>query len=496
MRGVVAVTALLFAVMAQPAAATFPGDNGRIAMEQFQTGSSTIGTVNADGTGERTGVVAVGPEDLDPAWAPDGRHLAFASTRDGNYEIYVLDTDTGSQTRLTFDPAPDRDPAWSPDGTQIAFSSARNGNSEIYVMPAAGGAPRRLTTDPGIDQQPTWSSTGLIAFASDRAGTFDLYVMDAQGGGQRPLTQSPATEVDPSWSPDGSRLAYAAGNGFVFDIYAIDANGQNAQLLARDGQFASWSPDGTRIAFVRPPHGTQVYVMSAAGDAMQPAELVGRGTDPNWAPLPPPVGPPDQGRTLTIAAAAGTVLVAPATTQAPETTPVLEAQVRSPAELPVGTTIDATHGTLAIDAITTTPDGPGTVGHADVTGGIFTMTQASAAGAEPTFRLVPGVRSCAPATTSRLPPRDPEARMHLRARGRFRSVSGYGSGAGRGTDWRMHDRCDGTTFKVYEGLVLVRDFGRHVTVRVRAGQCYLAARQRRRDALKPRARCPRVRPPR
>jgi Tol biopolymer transport system component len=463
-------------------------------MEQPRLGGASIGTVNADGTGARAELVAVGPADRDAAWAPDGRRLAFTSTRDGNEEIYVLDVETGVQIRLTADPATDRDAAWSPDGASIAFASERDGNSEIYVMPAAGGAARRLTVDPALEQQPAWSSRGVIAFASNRAGDLDLYVMDDQGGGVGPLTQEPGLDADPSWAPDGSQLAYTHGGEANLDIYAIGADGQNRRVLTGSSPRArehlpAWSPDGTRIAFESD---RQIQVMPAAGG---PALTVASGTDPNWGPLPPPVAGPDLGRTVTITPAGARVLVAPATTQRPSTAPGLEAELRSAVELPVGTTIDASRGTVAIDAVTTTPDGPGTVGHASVSGGVFTVTQGREASAEPTFQLLPGFRSCARARISVVNP-DPEYRMRVRARGRFRSVGGYGRAAGRGTDWLMHNRCDGTTFKVYEGVVLVRDFRRRTTVRVPAGRCYLAASRLRRDALKPRRTCPRVRAPR
>jgi hypothetical protein len=57
----------------------------------------------------------------------------------------------------------------------------------------------------------------------------------------------------------------------------------------------------------------------------------------------------------------------------------------------------------------------------------------------------------------------------------------------------MRERCDGTLFKVFEGVVLVHDYRRKLSFAVRAGRCYLAAVRRRPDALKPRRRCPRVR---
>jgi TolB protein len=70
-------------------------------------------------------------------------------------------------------------PAWSPDGRRIAFASARDGNSEIYVMNADGSSPVRLTEHPEQDDFPAWSRDGRrLAFVSERDGKFDLYLLD------------------------------------------------------------------------------------------------------------------------------------------------------------------------------------------------------------------------------------------------------------------------------------------------------------------------------
>ena len=94
-------------------------------------------------------LLAIGAAPSAPA--PTSR-LAFASKRDGNWEIYVADA--GRQTRLTMRPVEDRFPLWSPDGSRIAFISGRDGPSSLYVMPAAGGAATRLTTQPTLT--PSW----------------------------------------------------------------------------------------------------------------------------------------------------------------------------------------------------------------------------------------------------------------------------------------------------------------------------------------------------
>src|SRR5262245_25368347 len=93
---------------------------------------------------------------------PDALHnclpkIAFASERDGNWEIYVMNTDGTGQTRLTNDVAVDSDPAFSPDGTKIAFSSDRDGDGEIYLINADGTGLTRLTNNTTGDVQPSFS---------------------------------------------------------------------------------------------------------------------------------------------------------------------------------------------------------------------------------------------------------------------------------------------------------------------------------------------------
>src|SRR3990172_7831398 len=81
--------------------------------------------------------------------------IAFESDRDGNREIYVMNADSTSQTRLTNNPASDINPSWSPDGTKIAFESTRDGNDQIYVMNADGTSQTRITTNTA--SYPSWS---------------------------------------------------------------------------------------------------------------------------------------------------------------------------------------------------------------------------------------------------------------------------------------------------------------------------------------------------
>lgn len=141
--------------------ATIPAwsaDGGRIAF----AGVSTIGIINADGSGL---VYVSRPEnasDSDPAWSPDGLKIAFRryvllDWVTAHQSIWVMDSDGANQTRLTqWAAGIDFVPTWSPDGHQIAFAHDVNQNFDIYVMNADGSDPRNITNQPGINYRPSW----------------------------------------------------------------------------------------------------------------------------------------------------------------------------------------------------------------------------------------------------------------------------------------------------------------------------------------------------
>jgi Tol biopolymer transport system component len=194
-----------------------------------------IYVMNSDGTNigqltfpdparDSTGLVKDTTRNSQPAWSPDGTKIAFASTRDTNSEIFVMDPNGSNIVRLTSNPAADGQPVWSPDGTKIAFATDRDGNDEIYVMNADGSGQVNLTNHAGSDLVPAWSPDGTkIAFQSDRQTSGAVWVMDADGSNPVRLTNpSPSTAAgNPSWSPDGTRIVYEQ-NG---DIWVMNVDG-------------------------------------------------------------------------------------------------------------------------------------------------------------------------------------------------------------------------------------------------------------------------------
>jgi hypothetical protein len=220
--------------------------------------------------------------------------IAFESTRSGQQgsnnwndkEIYIMNPNgSGSIDRLTQNTAYDGMPDWSPDGAKIAFVSERDGNSEIYVMESDGSNPMRLTSATANDIAPAWSPSGdKIAFQSDATGTYQIYIMEANGSNCAQLTVYGG--CNPSWSPDGSKIAFEAND----EIYTMDSiNGGNLQRLTNNtcwDNYPVWSPDGQKILFTSFQDGnTEIYVMNADG-SQQINLSQSQDTDnhPSWSP--------------------------------------------------------------------------------------------------------------------------------------------------------------------------------------------------------------------
>ena len=199
--------------------------------------------------------------DVEPSWFPSDARIAFRRGVGANpqtqADIYALALDdnanpVGTEVQLTTNPANDIMPAVSPDGKRIAFASDRDGDYEIYVMKAAPEGPKnkpiRLTNNAAIDQDPDWSPDGKrIAFDSDRDGDAEIFVMNADGTKQKNLTQNSAvTDIDPTWSPDGKRIAFERdGGGVTRDIFRMRADGTRPFNLTDNAEVdanPAWQP--------------------------------------------------------------------------------------------------------------------------------------------------------------------------------------------------------------------------------------------------------------
>jgi len=196
--------------------------------------------------------------------------IAFASHRDGNWEIYLTDIDGQHQTRLTRLEPQDRFPLWSPDRSQIAFGSQVGGDHwELWVINADGTAPRQLATQIVAKGFRQWSHDGTrIVFAANVRSDVEIFSVEVATGRLARLTDSPGEDRDPSWSPDDRHIVFSSTRDGNAEIYLMRADGTDLRRLtnhtARDGSPA-WSPDGSTIAFTSARDGAgDVYLARVA----------------------------------------------------------------------------------------------------------------------------------------------------------------------------------------------------------------------------------------
>jgi TolB protein len=143
-----------------------------------------------------------------PDWSRDGSRIAYhgCDERGGNCGIWVMQPGGFNAAQLTTH-ASDTAAAWSPDGTQVAFASTRAGNWELYLVEIATGQEKRLTDDSATDFSPAWSPDGKqIAFLSDREGAWAVYTLDIKSGHVAKLIATGDAYPDPfaetlSWIP-------------------------------------------------------------------------------------------------------------------------------------------------------------------------------------------------------------------------------------------------------------------------------------------------------
>jgi dipeptidyl aminopeptidase/acylaminoacyl peptidase len=221
-----------------------------------------------------------GPADAEPTWSPGATHIAYVSGTD----IVVVDATGGPSVNITNTTSREWSPAWSPDGRRLAFASDRDGQPHVYVMNLDGSNVVRLA--PQVGYSPTWSpDSSRIAFACVvETSNTDICAINSDGTGFARLTDHPAWDDDPAWSPDGAKIAFASnryGTQFLPQLAVMNADGSGVSSLGGvQGRGPAWSSDGRRIAFTDVYR--DMYVMKADGSEIT---LLAREADsPAWMP--------------------------------------------------------------------------------------------------------------------------------------------------------------------------------------------------------------------
>lgn len=193
--------------------------------------------------------------------------IFFASDRDGDLEVFSMNSDGSGQTQLTWDKATDTNPSVElKSASKVAFQTNRDGNFEIYTMDASGKGQKPVKPHKADDVYPAISPDGKkIAFASNRVGGYgyDIYVMNADASGKvERLTFHKANDSRPVWSHDGGKISFVSnhvkdtktGNKkSVEHIWVMDADGTDQKQItfndAREDTDPAFSPKGDTITF-------------------------------------------------------------------------------------------------------------------------------------------------------------------------------------------------------------------------------------------------------
>ena len=219
-------------------------------------GNGTSGNVQLvwmDRTGKQTGVAAENLQNLQFArLSPQGDRIALMLDS-GINDIWSLDLARGVRTRLTFGPVANTYPIWSPDGKWIAYGSTRPGSSGIYRKLADGsGAEETLISvpDPTGFIPSDWSRDGKTLFYSTGLSTGDQIIWALPLEGERKPQQVVTHGTNGALSPNGHWLAYTAFGG-ASEVYVVGYGGSQGkwQVSPNGGQVPHWSQDGKELYY-------------------------------------------------------------------------------------------------------------------------------------------------------------------------------------------------------------------------------------------------------
>jgi TolB protein len=208
-----------------------------------------------DSDGAETRSITTGKGALSPAWSPTGGSVVFTVLGNAGTQVQELDVRTGRTRRVSQIRAGlNITPVYQPGGNAILYAQGTGNGTDLVLAALDSGQPKKITIGRGTDNtSPSYSPDGhQIAFISGKSGAPQVYIMDADGSNVQLLTPyTPGVRsyrASPDWSPDGRAVAYEQQMG-NFQVFMIDLRDRVPKQLTSEGENEdpSWAPDGRHI---------------------------------------------------------------------------------------------------------------------------------------------------------------------------------------------------------------------------------------------------------
>ncbi|MBA3404470.1 MAG: PD40 domain-containing protein [Gemmatimonadaceae bacterium] len=221
----------------------------RIVYSRFLEGGAGTQLEEINVVSGRTNKIGGGGLNITPVYSHDGSHVVYATNTESGTDLMMVSVTNESVTqRLTFGRGTDNgSPTFSPDGRQIAFYSTRSRFPQIYTIDTDGANLQLLTPfTPGVRSYraaPDWSPDGRAVAYEQQNGDFQVWMINVRDKEPRQLTSAGENE-GPSWAPDGRHLAISSTRGGSKQIWILDTeSGRFRQLTRNSGaRLSAWSP--------------------------------------------------------------------------------------------------------------------------------------------------------------------------------------------------------------------------------------------------------------
>jgi Tol biopolymer transport system component len=281
-----ALAVMLLLASAGSAPAAFPGRNGLIVFRSNASEATThqLFSIAPSGSGRRN--LTRNPyTNVNGAWSPDGRRIAFVQPNSPGSPLVVMNSDGSAQRRLTDDKQWASDPSWSPGGSLIAYFQHYRPSPGVHVVAPDGTGDRLVAANiPGYEWPPGWSPDGrrLVVVREVGGGMRALTVLELDGRPAHDVARGAAL-ANPAWAPDGGSILFALGSDGGYELRTVRPDGTGERPVA-PGWRGVWSPDGGGLVTVRDVN-TPTLLTVMRPDGTGRAVLSRRAFDwPTWSP--------------------------------------------------------------------------------------------------------------------------------------------------------------------------------------------------------------------